>query len=103
MHEVETVAALTARDTGVWWVYTQGGTVHIWNLDAMTLLRSRGGDSPTGAMRFDGTPQQILDVGRWPAVGDGFVVAFQHPIDPERGVVRGSSDIVRIERAPGER
>lgn len=100
MQEVETVAALSAADTGVWWVTTQGGTVHSWNLDAMTLPRARGGDSPTGAMRFDGSPVEILDVGRWPRVGEGFLVALQHPTDAQRIVFRESSDIVRIERAP---
>lgn len=101
MQETDTVTELTASDTGVWWVSTQGGTVHIWNLDTMTLMRSRGGDSPTGAMRFDGAPVELLEVGRWPAVGQGFLAAFQHPTDPNRVVLRESSDIVKIERAHG--
>lgn len=100
MQRAEVITALSAADTGVWWVTTQGGTIHVWNLDSMTLLRSRGGDSPTGAMRFDGDAVEILDVGRWPVVGQGFLVALQHPDDPLRVVVRTSSDIVRIERAP---
>lgn len=102
MRKAEAVTVLTAASTGVWWVRTQGGTVHVWDLDEMTLLRARGVDSPTGAMRFDGDAVEILDVGRWPVVGQGFLVAFQHPTDPLRVVVRTSSDIERIERARGE-
>ena len=91
---------LDETSTGVWWVTTTGGTVHVWNLDAMTLLRAPGAASLAGEMRFDGDPQQILAVGRYPVVGTGFLVAFQHPTDPNRIVFRESSDIVRIERPP---
>lgn len=96
----ETVTSLDETSTGVWWVTTTGGTVHVWNLDAMTLLRAPGAASLAGEMRFDGDPQQILAVGRYPVVGTGFLVAFQHPTDPNRIVFRESSDIVRIERPP---
>lgn len=95
----ETDTELTAADTGVWWVTTQGGTVHVWDCDAGTILRAPGAASLTGEMRFDGSPVQLLEVRFYPRVGAGFLLAFQHPDDPERVVVRGSSDIVRIERA----
>lgn len=96
----ETVTELTANSSGVWWVHTTGGTVHIWDCDAGTILRSPGAASLTGEMRFDGTPVQVLEVRLYPEVGAGFLLAFQHPTDPERVVVRGSSDIVKIQRAP---
>lgn len=47
-HTTETVTELTAADTGVWWVHTTGGTVHVWNLDAGTLLRAPGAGSEAG-------------------------------------------------------
>lgn len=95
----ETVIALSPASTGVWWVTTQGGTVHVWDMDNITLMRAPGAASLTGEMRFDGSPVEILEVRLYPRVGDGFLLAFQHPTDPERVVVRGSSDIVKIERA----
>lgn len=100
MSKTETVTELTAADTGTWWVTTTGGTVHIWDMDAGTLMRAPGAASLTGEMRFDGSPVQVLEVGRYPRVGEGFAAALRHPTDPVRVVFRSSSDIVKIERAP---
>lgn len=100
MRKTETVTELDATSTGVWWVTTQGGTIHIWNLDNGTLMRAPGRDSLAGGMRFDGTPVEVLEVGRYPRVGEGFAAALRHPTDPLRVVFRSSSDIVKIERAP---
>lgn len=98
--EAETVTALDATSTGVWWVTTQGGTVHVWDLDTRTLLRAPGAGSEAGEMRFDGDPVDILKVTRYPRIGGRSAVVFQHPDDPNRVVVRESSTIVKIERPP---
>lgn len=100
MAKTETVTELDATSTGIWWVTTQGGTIHVWNLDAGTLLRAPGAASLTGEMRFDGEPVEILEVRLYPRVGEGFAAALRHPTDPLRVVFRTSSDIVKIERAP---
>lgn len=98
--EPETVTALDATSTGVWWVTTQGGTVHVWDLDTRTLLRAPGRESEAGTMRFDGAAVDILKVARYPRLGGRSAVIFQHPTDPNRVVVRESSTIERIERPP---
>lgn len=98
--ETETVTALDATSTGVWWVYTCGGTIHVWDMEQRTLLRAPGRESEAGTMRFDGDPVDILKVARYPRIGGRSAVVFQHPDDPLRVVVRESSTIERIERPP---
>lgn len=92
----ETLPELDAESEGIWWVTTASGTVHVWDMDKGTVLRAPSAARP---LRFDGEPLPIALVTRYPRVGDCAVVAFPHPADPERAVVRTSTAVVSIERA----
>lgn len=96
----ETVTELCPHSDGVWWVSTQGGTVHVWDLDAATVTRAPGGDSLAGDMRWDGEPRPLLVVFSWPRVGASALFVLQHPDDPNRVTYRTCSTIERITRAP---
>lgn len=66
-----TTTSLTPQDTGRWRITTQG-SVHEWDLDAMTWTRSSvDGLNP---MSKDGRTVVITAVERWPAVGSVFFV-----------------------------
>lgn len=93
--DVETVDELTPDMDGVWLVTTKGST-HIWDMDACTYKRMPGKQSSAGAFEFDGEPQPITRVDRYPKVGSFSRVWFG---DPERHeLFRQSSEITRIER-----
>lgn len=98
--EVEAVTELCPHAEGVWWVYTQGGTIHVWNLDARTVTRAPGGESLAGTMRWDGEPRPLLVVFSWPKVGSSALFVLQHPSDPNRVTYRTCSTITAITRAP---
>ncbi|MFZ2237985.1 MAG: hypothetical protein WAV90_00420 [Gordonia amarae] len=98
--ETEPVTELTPESRGVWWVHTTGGTVHVWDMEELTVLRAPGVDSRSGEMRFDGDPQPLVAVLMWPRVGECSLIAFWHPEEDDRIVTRISSVITRITR-PG--
>ncbi|BBY99436.1 hypothetical protein [Mycolicibacterium fallax] len=99
-HGVETATELCEHDTGVWWVQTTGGTVHVWDLDRRTITRSPGIDSETGEMRWDGEPRPLLAVFAWPRVGEQALFILEHPDYPDRITYRTCSTVTRITRAP---
>ena len=66
------------------------------DMDKGTVLRAPSAARP---LRFDGEHLPIALVTRYPRVGGCAVVAFPHPADPERAVVRTSTRVVLIERA----
>lgn len=94
----EAVTELTANSTGVWWVTTSSGAVHIWDFDHQTVTRARP-DDDTG-MRWDGDPVSIVTVVEYPRVGSGFGVVLDTPGVEGMVTIRASSDVVRIERPP---
>lgn len=94
----EAVTELTAASTGVWWVTTISGAVHIWDMDSMTVTRARPCEH-TG-MRWDGSTIPIVHVVEYPRVGMGFGVALDTPGVEGMVTIRTSSDVVRIERPP---
>lgn len=98
MQEVETVTELTARDTGVWWVTTASGAVHVWDFDAMTVTRARPCECV--GMRWDGDAVPIVTVVEYPRVGRGFGVVLDTPGVDGCVTIRASSDVVSISRAP---
>lgn len=89
---------LDAASTGVWWVTTVSGAVHIWDFDAMTITRARP-NADTG-MRWDGDPVSIVTVIEYPRIGMGFGVVLDTPGADDMVTIRTSSDVLRIERSP---
>jgi hypothetical protein len=68
-------------------------------MDNRTYTRFPGAASLSGAFDYDGEPQRITRVDRYPEVGSYFLVWFDDPADPERREqFRRSSVIERIER-----
>lgn len=62
---------LSESTTGKWRITTQG-SVHEWDLDAMTWVRTQvDGLNP---MSIDGKVLSLVEVLRWPEVGDVFMV-----------------------------
>lgn len=96
----EGVSELGPDSRGVWWVQTQGGTVHVWDLEEGTVLRAPGADSAAGTMRFDGDARRLLAIQVWPKVGECALFMLQHPHEEGRVVVRTCSIITNITRAP---
>ena len=95
--EIETVEELTAESKGRWLVTTQG-TRHIWDLDAMTYARFPGAESLRGSCLADAEDLPIIDVGRYPRVGDVSEVLCGNPNMPGMLHWRRSSTVARIER-----
>lgn len=96
--QTETVTELTHEMGGVWLVTTQGSQ-HVWGMDAMTYKRIPGAESLAGAFLGDGEAHRIYAVKRYPVVGYGFYVLFDHPLDPCGSTMfNQSSEVVRIER-----
>lgn len=89
---------LDAASTGVWWVHTVSGAVHIWDMDNQTVTRARP-DEDTG-MRWDGAAVSIVTVVEYPRVGTGFGVVLDTPGVDGCVTIRTSSDVVRIQRPP---
>ncbi|BBX35949.1 hypothetical protein MMAG44476_20024 [Mycolicibacterium mageritense DSM 44476 = CIP 104973] len=88
---------LDAASTGVWWVTTISGAVHVWDFDAMTIARARPDDDTV--MRWDGDAVSIVSVIDYPRIGHGFGVVLDTPGVDGCVTIRTSSDVVRIERA----
>lgn len=95
METTETVTELTDESTGTWLVTTQG-TNYIWDLGNMTYERFPAQDSLTGEMLGDCTPNPILSVDVYPAVGSSFLLWFRY--DDILVLHRMSSTVQRIER-----
>ncbi|WP_150461067.1 hypothetical protein [Nesterenkonia ebinurensis] len=96
------IARLTAGSGGRWLVTTEGSQ-SIWDLEKMTYLRSPRRNSVSGALERDHEQWKILQVLRWPQVGDYFHVLFEKPDAPQlaNGMIikfRTSSIIRSIER-----
>lgn len=96
MSRTETVTELDAASTGVWWVTTVSGAVHVWDFDAKTVTRARP-DDETG-MRWDGDAVPVVQVIDYPCIGRGFGVVLDTPGVDGCVTIRTSSDVVRIER-----
>ncbi|MCB0929882.1 MAG: hypothetical protein KDB70_18685 [Mycobacterium sp.] len=98
--DVETVTELCEHDTGVWWVHTSGGTVHVWDLDRRAITRAPGAESLAGEMRWDGDARPLLAVFSWPRVGSSALFVLLHPAGDGRVTYRTCSTVTRITRAP---
>ena len=96
--QLESVEALDETMHGRWAVESQG-SVHVWDLDAMTYSRHPGPDSPSGAFDYDGIEHRITRVTSWPSVGGQSFIWYDDPQQPyTREQFRRSSVIVSIRR-----
>lgn len=91
-----------AAGSGGRWLVTTRGSQSIWDLEKMTYLRSPRRNSISGALDRDHHQWRILQVLRWPRVGDYFHVLFEKPGAPQlaNGMVvrsRTSSIVYSIE------
>lgn len=94
------VHELTPAMGGCWLVVTRG-SVHEWDLDAMTYTRIPGSSSGSGSFDYDLQSMAITRVQRWPQVGSTSLVFYDDPSFPE-GLEqwRQSSPIASITRIP---
>lgn len=88
------VERLGPHTLGRWRVVTERA-VHLWDLDRMAYVRIPGLDSE--AFGWDGSPQAIVDVRKWPVVEETFCIYVSPPENPLAGQWRISSRIHRIE------
>lgn len=97
-----TVPELTPDMSGRWLVRAQG-SMHIWDLDEMSYIRLPGPHSLSGPFKFDGAPQIIRGVDRWPAVGSTSLLWFEDTVRPGRGGRWRQSSLIDSIEALGDR
>lgn len=92
--DIDIAIELTSASRGVWWVTTESGAVHVWDMDAGIVVRARPNDD--AGMRWDGTPLTIVSVPAYPKIGHAFGVVLAHPGSEDRVALRMSTPVAAL-------